>query len=74
MIKQLDDAKHRVKCTIEDLNEIQTELAAEKAVAHAKGYISGLRYNQLIEHADFKSLDGGLDIALSDWHRKHDVL
>lgn len=74
MTKQPDDAKHKVECTIEALIELQTELEAEKAVAHAKGYISGLRYSQLIEHADFKSMDGALDKALSDWHWKHGKL
>jgi hypothetical protein len=74
MIKQPDDAKHQVQCAIETLNELQTELEAEKAVAHAKGYISGLRYSQLIEHADFKSMDSALDEALRDWHWKHDKL
>jgi hypothetical protein len=74
MIKQPDDAKRRVECTIEELSEISSELEAEKTVAHAKGYISGLRYNQLIEHADFKSLDSALDNALNAWHWKHDKL
>jgi len=74
IIKQRDEANNQVKCAIEALNESQTELEAEKTVAHAKGYISGLRYNQLIEHPDFKSMDSALDKALSDWHLKHDKL
>jgi len=72
--KQPDDAQHHVECTIEGLEETQNVLAAEKAVAHAKGYISGLRLSQLIEHLDFKLLDTALDNALRDWHDKHDKL
>lgn len=72
--KQPEDAQHHVECTIAALDEIETELEAEKKVAHAKGYISSLRYSQLIEHEHFKPLDQALDKALSDWHWKHDKL
>lgn len=71
-IKQPDDAKRHVECTIADLDEIQTELEAEKAIAHAKGYISGLRYSQLIEHDEFMSMDGALDKSLSGWYWKNE--
>lgn len=74
IVKQTEDARHRVECTIAELDEIETALEAEKAVAHAKGYISALRYSQQIEHEHFKPLDEALDKALSDWHRKHDKL
>ena len=40
--KQPDDAQHQVKCTIDELDEIKTELEAEKATTHTKGYISTL--------------------------------
>lgn len=29
-IEPLDDAQHQIKCTIADLDEIETELAVEK--------------------------------------------
>jgi len=70
--KQPDDAQHHVECTIVELDEIKTELEAEKSVAHAKGYISALRFNQLIEHEHFKQMDEALDKTLRDWHNKHD--
>ena len=70
--KQPDDAQHKIECTINELDEITSELDAEKSVAHAKGYISALRYSQLIEHKHFKPMDEALDKALRDWHSKHD--
>jgi len=72
-VQQPDDAQHRVECAIEELDEIKTELEAEKAVAHAKGYISALRYSQHIEHEQFKLMDEALSSALREWHYKHDA-
>lgn len=72
--KQPDDAQHTVDCIIDELNEITSEVDAEKSVAHAKGYISALRYNQLIEHEHFKPMDEALDKALHDWYHKHNKL
>lgn len=72
--KQPDDAQRQVECTIAELAEIEIELEAEKSVAHAKGYISALRYSQQIEHEHFKPMDKALDKALYDWHYKHDKL
>lgn len=72
--KQPEDARSRVENAIEKLQDIQVELEAEKTIAHAKGHISGLRYNDLIEHKDFKEMDEALDKALNDWHWKNDKL
>ena len=72
--KQPDEAQHNVDCTIDELNEITSEVDAEKSVAHAKGYISALRHNQLIEHEHFKPMDEALDKALCNWHLKHEKL
>lgn len=68
---QPGDAQHQARCTIEELDEITTELDAEKAVAHTKGYIC---YSQRIEHEHFKPMGESLDKALRGWHNKHDKL
>jgi hypothetical protein len=70
--KQPDDAQHHVNSTISALEEIEAELEAEKSVAHAKGYISALRYSEQLNHQQFKSLDEALTRALADWHRRRD--
>lgn len=72
IFKQPDDAQHHTNSTIAELDEITSALDAEKAVAHAKGYISALRYSQLIEHEQFKPMNEALSTALADWHIKHD--
>ncbi|MHC8341068.1 hypothetical protein [Pseudomonas sp. HLT2-19-2] len=69
-----EEVQHQVEGTIAEISEAKTELEAEKAAAHAKGYISALRYSNLIEHALFDPLDTGLDEALREWHRKHGKL
>ncbi|MEW6342281.1 MAG: hypothetical protein AB1704_16635 [Pseudomonadota bacterium] len=74
ILKQPDDAQYRVECTIAKLDEIETELEAEKAVAHVKGYISALRYSEQIGDEHFKRMVEALDRALRDWHLKHDKL
>jgi hypothetical protein len=72
--EQPQSAQHQVEGAIAAISEATTELEAETIAAAAKGHISALRYNQLIQHEVFKALDEAIDKALSDWHWKHDKL
>ncbi|EED43253.1 hypothetical protein EBI_26741 [Enterocytozoon bieneusi H348] len=77
MMENLNSPEHvqyLVDGTVVEIGEAKTEMDAEKAVSHMKGYISALRYSNVIDHALFKPSDDKLDRALVDWHRKNDAL
>ena len=57
MIENLNSPEHvqyLVEGTVVEIGEAETGLDAEKAASHMKGYISALRYRNLIDHALFK--------------------
>lgn len=77
MMENLNSPEHvqyLVDGAVAEIGEAETELDAEKAASHMKGYISALRYSNVIDDALFKPSDEVLDRALSDWHRKNDDL
>ena len=69
-----EHVQYLVEATVAEIGEAKTALDAEKAASHMKGYISALRYSNLIDHALFKPSDEVLDRALIDWRRNNDNL
>lgn len=63
--QNFQDALSRIDGIVE---ESENDQDAEKRAALAEGYASALRYNNLIEHAQFKELTAARQKALQGWY------
>jgi len=68
------EAPENARSRLVDIEEAETVADAQKQTERAKDYISTLREYELIEHAEFKALNGEADKALQDWARAHPQL
>lgn len=70
-MKPLDNAENFQSALnqFDDLVDVsESDEDAEKRASAAEGYASALRYNNLIEHSQFKELEEARGKALRDWY------